>query len=319
MTLPLVSIVTPSLDSAAWISDTIASVLAQDYDRLEYIVMDGGSTDGTHAILAAFSQRDQRLTWFAEPDTGISQAVNHGWQRSQGEIIAWIGSDDLYRPGAVAAAVAALQAHPAAVAVYSDCDIIDAQGRRAGHLHTGPCDRARLLGWNYLAQPAVFMRRPAVAQAGWLDENLYNVMDHDLWIKLARQGELAYVAATWAALRVHGQTVTNRQVRRAGEETLHVVSRAVNDPALAPDLQPRRARALAEAYLRAGMCYYAAADSAQARAYLRQALRQAPGLLTDGRFLRTALTAQLSPGLIGRLRRWHLAPHRSNRQQTPGG
>ncbi|MFZ2615557.1 MAG: tetratricopeptide repeat protein, partial [Anaerolineae bacterium] len=101
------------------------------------------------------------------------------------------------------------------------------------------------------------------------------------------------------------------QVRRAGEETLRVVSRAVNDPALALDLQSQRARALAEAYLRAGMCFYAASDLPQARIYLKQALRLAPGLLADGRFLRTALTAQLGTRLIERLRRWRPAPHRT--------
>ena len=311
MTLPLVSIVTPSLNSAAWITATIVSVLAQDYGRLEYIVMDGGSTDDTHAILRRFAERDNRLTWFAEPDTGISQAVNRGWARSQGEIIAWIGSDDLYRPGAVAEAVFALQAQPTVTAVYGDCAVIDAEGQWVGHLHTGPFDRGRLLGWNYLAQPAVFMRRAAVAQAGWLDESLRNVMDHDLWIKLAQQGAMAHVASMWAAVRVHDGTVTNRQVRRAGEETLRVVSRAVNDPALALDLQSQRARALAEAYLRAGMCFYAASDLPQARIYLKQALRLAPGLLADGRFLRTALTAQLGTRLIERLRRWRPAPHRT--------
>ena len=83
MTLPLVSIVTPSLNSAAWITATIVSVLAQDYGRLEYIVMDGGSTDDTHAILRRFAERDNRLIWFAEPDTGISQAVNRGWACSR--------------------------------------------------------------------------------------------------------------------------------------------------------------------------------------------------------------------------------------------
>ena len=92
MSLPLVSIVTPSLNSATWITETIASVLAQDYARLEYIVMDGGSTDETHAILRGFGDR---LTWYTEPDSGISQAVNRGWARSHGEILAWIGSDDL--------------------------------------------------------------------------------------------------------------------------------------------------------------------------------------------------------------------------------
>lgn len=307
MPLPLVSIVTPSLNSATWIKATIESVLTQDYPRLEFIVMDGGSTDETHAILRSFADR---LTWYAEPDSGISQAVNRGWARSRGEILAWIGSDDLYRPGAVAAAAAALTAQPATTAVYGNCDVIDAQGRVVGRVPTGPFDRGRILGWNYLAQPAVFMRRTALARAGWLDESLYNVMDHDLWIKLARQGDMAYVPMTWAAVRVHSQTVTNRQIRRAGEETVRIVTRAVNDPALPAAWQPLRMHALGEANLRAGMCFYAASDLPQARAYLRQAVRCAPGLALDGRFVRTWFSSWLGVRLIARLRSWRRAPHR---------
>lgn len=316
MSLPLVSIVTPSLNSATWITETIASVLAQDYARLEYIVMDGGSTDETHAILRGFGDR---LTWYTEPDSGISQAVNRGWARSHGEILAWIGSDDLYRPGAVAAAVAALSAQPEVSAVYGNCDVINAQSRVVGRIVSGPFDRGRLLGWNYLAQPAVFMRRTALAQAGWLDESLFNVMDHDLWIKLIRQGNMAYEPMTWAAVRVHNQTVTNRQVRRAGEETVRVVTRAVDDPAQPETLRRFRDRALGEAYLRAGMCFYAASDLAQARTFLRQALRHAPALAADPRLLRTWLTSLLGPRLVDRLRRWRPAPQRTGVERAQGG
>ncbi len=309
---PLVSIVVPTLNSDQWLQATAASVLAQTAVRLEFIVMDGGSTDGTHAILTGLGER---VTWRVQQDTGIAQAVNRGWALAQGEILAWIGSDDLYRPGAVAAAVVALQANPAAPAIYGDCDIIDAQGRTVGHIHPGPFSRTRLLGWNYLAQPSVFMRRAALAQAGWLDETLYNAMDHDLWIRLARLGALIYVPMTWAALRVHNRTTTNLQVIRAGEETLRVVQRALDAENAPPAV---RAHALGEAHLRAAMCYYAASHLPPARVHLRQAVRHAPHLAADRRLLRTLVTSLLGARLIARLRRWRPGPHRAGVTETGG-
>ena len=108
---PLVTIVTPSLNQRQFIDATIRSVLAQDYPAIEYIVMDGGSSDGTLDILRRY---DGRLTWVSAPDRGQADAINRGWRRGGGEILAWLNSDDVYLPGAVIAAVAGLRAHPAA-------------------------------------------------------------------------------------------------------------------------------------------------------------------------------------------------------------
>src|SRR5688500_6712732 len=114
---PLVSIVTPSFNHARFIEATIESVLSQDYPRIDYLVMDGGSTDGTLDVLRRF---EGRLRWVSGPDGGQAAAINDGFRCTSGEILAWLNSDDLYEPGAVSAAVRAFEERPHAGLVYGD-------------------------------------------------------------------------------------------------------------------------------------------------------------------------------------------------------
>ncbi len=142
MPLPLVSIVTPSLNQGQFIRETIETILSQDYDNLEYLVMDGGSTDETLEILRSYGTR---LQWVSEPDAGQSQAVNKGWRRARGEILGWVNADDLLSPGAVRRAVEALAADSALGGVYGDCTYIDGSGRRLRTLPARAFDYATLV------------------------------------------------------------------------------------------------------------------------------------------------------------------------------
>lgn len=302
---PVVSVVIPVLNSERWLEPAIVSVLEQDYPHLECIVKDGGSTDQTQAIVARYHEH---VVWISQLDTGIANAVNQGWAQSTGEILGWIGSDDGLEPGALRAVVDFFDAHPSVEAVYGDCAVVDNEGCVVDMIRPGPYDRKRILGWNYIADPATFVRRSLMARVGWLDESLRNVMDHDLWIKFAIHGSMAYLPQTLARFRVHAGSMTNRHVRRAGDETIAVVTRAFADPAMPAELRAAQPQALGAAYLRAGMCYYAAQDLGQARAYLGQAVRHAPNLVIDPRFLRTFGLALLGPQLIAQLRRLRRAP-----------
>lgn len=220
---PLVSIVTPSFHSGEFLEATIQSVLAQDYPRVEYLVMDGGSTDGTLAILERY--RD-RLQFVSEPDAGAADAINRGFRRSRGEILAWIGADDLYLPGAIAAAVEALAAAPEAAVVYGEASWIDEQGARLGRYPTvaqyDPSMFRRECG---VCQPACFMRRDAVESVGLLDASLQSAFDYDLWIRLSQRYEFRAIPRELACSRMHRKNKSLGQKRQMFEESMELLRR----------------------------------------------------------------------------------------------
>ena len=165
---PLVSIVIPSYNQARYLGATLRSVLEQDYSSMEVIVIDGGSTDGSVEIIQRYA--DRLAYWASESDRGQVDAINKGLQRASGEIVAWLNSDDLYLPGAVSDAVAVLTAHPDAGMVYGDGLLIDSENRLLDRHHYPPLTALDLLCFNVLLQPATFMRRSALEEAGFLSE-----------------------------------------------------------------------------------------------------------------------------------------------------
>lgn len=220
--VPLVTVVTPSLNQGRFIRETIESVLTQGYDRLEYLVMDGGSTDDTVKILKSYGDR---LSWVSEPDGGQTHAINKGWRRAKGTIVAYINSDDTYAPGAVATAVAALRAHPDAGAVYGEGYRIDEAGRVIGRYPTEPFDMARLAQTCFICQPTVFIRRDVLQRLDYLDESRRYCMDYDLWIRLAQVSRFVHVPDYLASSRTHAATVTQTLRRPVHAEALDTVYR----------------------------------------------------------------------------------------------
>ena len=205
---PLVSIVTPSFNQARYIEATIQSVLSQDYPRLEYLIVDGGSTDGTVEII---KQYEGRLAWWvSEKDQGQTDAINKGFGRAQGQILAWLNSDDTYEPGTVSAAVKYLLDHPDVGMVYGDCNFINDDGRVIGKFGSAQTDY-RLLrrGYVHIPQQTMFFRAEWWKHLGPLDPSFYFAMDYDLWTRLAAHTELKYVPQTWANFRLHttGKTI----------------------------------------------------------------------------------------------------------------
>ena len=204
---PLVSVVTPSLNQGRFIGDAVRSVLSQDYPRIEYLVVDGGSTDGTLAVLAG---HDGAVRWISEPDNGQAAAINKGFRLASGEVLAWLNSDDLYEPQAVSAAVAYLQAHPGTAMVYGDATHVDTEDVEIGPCaYVGPFDLDRLIHESdYIVQPAAFFRRSAFEAVGGLDESLHWGMDYDLWLKIARRFPIAYLPRKLARYRQTGENKT---------------------------------------------------------------------------------------------------------------
>lgn len=204
--LPLVTVVTPSFNHGRFIRETIESVLGQSYPRIEYLVMDGGSTDETVAILKSYGDR---LAWVSEPDGGQTMAINKGWRRARGSILAYLNSDDTYLPGAVEKAVAGLRAHGEAGAVYGEGYHVDEAGRMIDRYPTEPFDMTRLAETCFICQPTVFLRREVVERVGYLDESRRYCMDYDLWIRLAHVSRFVYLPDYLANTRMHAATVTH--------------------------------------------------------------------------------------------------------------
>jgi len=202
-----VSIVIPSYQQAGFLRAAIDSVLAQDHQPLEVLVFDGGSTDGSVEILESYGDR----IWFqSQRDGGQCHAINEGFKRSEGEVVAWLNSDDFYYPGAVRAAVAGLEAHPDAGMVYGEGNLVDRDGEVIERFpETVPFDLWRLANVNdYILQPTAFFRREALFRHGLLKEDLNWGLDWELWIRLGKHVPLCHVPEVLAASRLHDETKT---------------------------------------------------------------------------------------------------------------
>jgi glycosyltransferase involved in cell wall biosynthesis len=217
----LVSIITPSFNQARYLEDTIRSVLDQDHPHLEYIIVDGGSTDGSQEIIQKYAHR--LAWWVSEKDQGQTDAINKGFARAQGDVLAWLNSDDTYAPGAVSSALALLQANPKISLVYGDTNFIDENGKILGAFPAAQTDYKRLRrGYVHIPQQAAFFRADIWKQVGPLDPSFFFAMDYDLWVRIASVSQLLYTRQLWANFRLHTQGKTVLADQRCWPEMLRV-------------------------------------------------------------------------------------------------
>jgi glycosyltransferase involved in cell wall biosynthesis len=243
--MTLVSVITPSFNQAAFLRQTLHSVLDQDYREFEYLVVDGGSSDGSVEIIKEHS--DRLAWWISESDSGQAEAINKGFARAKGEITAWLNSDDYYLPGALRAATQAFEAHPDAVLVYGNVQSVDEAGHIINQQRFRQCSLEDLLCFRIIGQPAAFMRRRAVQAVGSLNTGFNLLLDHQLWIRLARIGRIVHVDQTWAAARYHPGAKNRAQAGQFGSEAFRLLDWAGGEQDLDQVLRPimRRARASA--------------------------------------------------------------------------
>jgi len=221
---PLVSIVTPSYNQSDYLDQTLQSVLNQDYPHIEYIVIDGGSTDGCIEIIDRYA--NQLAYWVSEPDEGQTDAINKGFKYAHGDILAWLNSDDLYRPGAVTEAVAYLRDHLEVGMVYGDADYIDDTGEVIGHFPAVQTDYKRLRrGYVHIPQQATFFRARLWQMVGPLDPSFYFALDYDLWVRIAALAPIRYYPRTWAAFRLHRDAKSLAEADRCWPEMIRVHER----------------------------------------------------------------------------------------------
>jgi glycosyltransferase involved in cell wall biosynthesis len=219
---PVVSIVTPSYNQGRYIEETLQSVLNQDYPNLEYIVVDGGSSDNTIEILKKY---EGRLTWISEKDRGQADAINKGFHMAKGEILAWLNSDDTYLPGAVHKSVRYLEAHPEVGMLYGEGYHVDEEGEFIERYYTEPFDYQRLSEVCFICQPTVFLRAEVIRTVGPLDVTLDYCLDYEYWMRIAKRFRIGYLGSYLANSRLHMDTKTLSKRVEVHQETLQVVKR----------------------------------------------------------------------------------------------
>jgi GT2 family glycosyltransferase len=235
--MTLVSIITPSYNQAKYLEQTIRSVLDQDYPHIEYIVVDGASTDGSVEIIKKYA--DKLAYWASEKDKGQADAINKGFARATGEIIAWLNSDDYYLPGTIRAAVKVFEENPDVVLVYGNMLAVDEHGVTFNTLNYKQLTLADLLSFQIIGQPAVFMRRTALQKTNGLDLTFHFLLDHLLWIQLAKHGRILHVDQTWSAARYHAEAKNIAKAAEFGREAFRILDVAKQDPILAPKIDRR--------------------------------------------------------------------------------
>ena len=244
---PLVSIVTPSYNQAAYLEDTLRSVLEQDYPNIEYLVVDGASTDGS---LESIERYAPRLSWWvSEKDRGQAEAINKGLRRARGEFVAWLNSDDLYAQGAVTRAVAVLLTNSHLGMVFSDVFSIDANNEVFNTMRYGDWNLLDLMSFHIIGQPGVFMRRSVLERAGYLDPDYHYLLDHHLWLRMAALAPIRHVDEFFAAARFHAAAKNVAMATEFGREAFAIMDWMQAQPELASLFEDDERSIRAGAYL----------------------------------------------------------------------
>lgn len=226
---PRISIVTPSYNQGQFLEETIRSVLLQGYPNLEYIIIDGSSTDGSVEIIKTYEKH--LAYWASEPDKGQSHAVNKGFSRATGEMLAWLNADDLYLLGAFAGVAEAFKAHPEAGVIFGRCRKVDQWAEDLGDLWeiTSFSLPRQLLG-NIIHQAAAFIHKDVLGKVGPIREDLHFAMDFEFWIRVALHFPIIHVPTYWAAFRSHPQQKTYTASAGQVQEMLRIYRElATND------------------------------------------------------------------------------------------
>jgi glycosyltransferase involved in cell wall biosynthesis len=273
--LPLVTVVTPAYNGEPYLDGVIRSVLEQDYPRVEHIVLDDGSSDGT---LKTIKRYDSKVRWDSHQNMGEARTVNKGFSMARGEIIGVVNSDDPLLPGAISTIVTHLLTHPDALVAYPDWLMIDGYGKTIEHVETYEYDYVDMVRWHHcMPGPGVFFRRELVEEIGGRDPSFRYANDFDFWLRAGLVGPFARVPATLATFRFHpGARSSSDLGLEMAEEHIRMIDRVFANPGLPPEVHRVRREAYSSAYYVAGTQLGGVLWSAAKRRYFLRALRYAP-------------------------------------------
>ncbi|VAW13812.1 Glycosyl transferase, family 2 [hydrothermal vent metagenome] len=231
MLVPKITIVTPSYNQAKYLEDTICSVLNQNYPNLEYIIIDGGSSDNSVDIIKKYE--DQITYWVSEKDNGQAHAVNKGFKKVSGDIVGWLNSDDIYLPGTLDRVAYYFSKHPDVEVVYGNHVVTDQNNNHLWVKKELPFSIRRLEHHSYMSQPATFLRRSVINKVGYLDEKLYYLLDWEYFIRVGNVCKFKHVPDVFATYRLH--KIAKTAVAQSGQpeflvEKMKVIERHRYNP-----------------------------------------------------------------------------------------
>jgi glycosyltransferase involved in cell wall biosynthesis len=273
--LPKVSVITPSYNQARFLEETIRSVLLQNYPNLEYIIIDGGSQDGTLEIIQRYAP--WLSYWVSEEDHGQGDALNKGLRVANGVYIGWLNSDDLYLPGLLNDSVAYLVENPEVSVVYRDCLIVDDHSAVIGRSDAREFDLQEYLKHDYIAQQTALIRKVDLDDIGGINPSLHYHLDYDLFLRLSRKFFLQKLPGEGGCFRVHAGTKSVTTAKGFAEEGIRILDSFYTSGDITHELLKTRPQAYGWAYLHGALRLYGNGQVDLAKEYLQRSIEVNPG------------------------------------------
>ncbi|ACI20752.1 glycosyltransferase family 2 protein [Thermodesulfovibrio yellowstonii] len=270
---PLVSIITPTYNQAKFLAETIESVLKQDYKNIEYIIIDGGSTDGTLDILKKYSDK---VFWISEKDKGQVDAINKGLKIAKGSILAYLNSDDTYyTENAVSLAVEYLINNSHIGIVYGKSVYVDEKGQIIGYYNSYEFDYEKIFSecLNPVPQPSTFIKREVFEKIGFFDDKLCYAMDLDFWLRAGLFFQFGYLPEILSTFRLHSESKSVACIAKAAPEIIYIYKKIFRNPNLPNDLKNKEKEIMARVYLYSAEQYFSGNSWKEARKNFIKALR----------------------------------------------
>ncbi|MBI3941599.1 MAG: glycosyltransferase [Chloroflexi bacterium] len=304
---PRITVVTPSFNQADYLEETIRSVLAQNYPNLEYIVMDGGSTDGSRDIIQKYAGCIS--FWVSEKDHGQTDALNRGFARSNGQILAWLNSDDIYTPGSLLRVANYFSEHPDIDVLYGPCDLIDETSHFIAKVNPPEFDLAREISSNFLSQPATFFRQSVLHTIGGFNPTRHYAFDYEFWLQAAIRGFhfASLPGPSLAMFRMWQESKSEFNTERFIPETISILEEVFASPHFPKKYQGLQHKALSGAWRFAAFGAFRTGQMQKTRRYLRKSIGLSPREIFNTELILLYLRSFLGKSFNNftrRLKRW---------------